>query len=760
MEYNKRFKSGSEIRLARIFDNDIKIIIPDLQRDYCWGETKCKTEPNKTLAFKFAEDLIKNFREKNNDPLPLGLIYGYEVPAGHIQLCDGQQRITTLYLLLGILNRRTQTLADRLISQREMDNNNEPYLQFAIRESTLYFMTDLVSNFFLSADKELKVKDIQKQNWYFKDYDLDPSVKSMLMSLKDMEEIVDNLQDDEPYRFAYYLCNNVRFIYYDMQTRLQGEETFVIINTTGESLSVTENIKPSFIKHYEDNSHSKQYVSDEWEEWESFFWQNRGNGNDTADAGMTEFFRWVSMLKYTEKGYQNKPKESKEWKEYTDLRQEGILHFHLGNFGLDELREYFDLVQRLFFEVNYLSNTPQDYLSPNASSKVNQMNWYRVLPLMKYLKRFPNATKRELMRFSEFLKHTSMVKSVSKSIADVLPSLLKGIEQMKSSEILELQNAGVSSILFTPEVLEKFRLCPQKRKDREVYEDELWKAEDQSIWVGEIMPLIQWAKRNGKFNLNEFCSYRDCVAELLGNGHNHDLLSQTLLVKNSPDYPCNCEKFMRSLTNCTFGSKDEEWREVIEKNTDVFGDIINSLRNIAPANYDKELQNQIDSNLTKITDPEKRLIASRPEFLQAINKNVQNRNSSMVLIQKTNATKAAYVQSFNWKLFVESEISINPLPAGWELQGYWWDNDGGCTYFHYSDSVTGILYRIDVAWRPDGKYHIGYFCKENGDTSVDCAVKGYSNRMVINKENNMFRISIPTSNTNMQVLNYIRRLMN
>ena len=32
------FESGKEYTLAEIFSGEIRIVIPDLQRDYCWGD--------------------------------------------------------------------------------------------------------------------------------------------------------------------------------------------------------------------------------------------------------------------------------------------------------------------------------------------------------------------------------------------------------------------------------------------------------------------------------------------------------------------------------------------------------------------------------------------------------------------------------------------------------------------------------------------------------------------------------------------------
>lgn len=33
-----KFISGNEYNLSQLFGGDNKIVIPDLQRDYCWGD--------------------------------------------------------------------------------------------------------------------------------------------------------------------------------------------------------------------------------------------------------------------------------------------------------------------------------------------------------------------------------------------------------------------------------------------------------------------------------------------------------------------------------------------------------------------------------------------------------------------------------------------------------------------------------------------------------------------------------------------------
>lgn len=133
------FITGETYTLAELFSENRFVIIPDLQRDYCWGN------PENELVSGFIGSLIKQFKEQEDEEFNLGLFYGYETPSNHIQLCDGQQRITTLFLLLGMLNHRIGLFQHNLISDFEYRHDDrEPYLSYAIRESSLYFVSDLV----------------------------------------------------------------------------------------------------------------------------------------------------------------------------------------------------------------------------------------------------------------------------------------------------------------------------------------------------------------------------------------------------------------------------------------------------------------------------------------------------------------------------------------------------------------------------------------------------------------------------------------
>lgn len=264
MEYSK-FNTGEKYTLSDIFSKNNKIIIPDMQRDYCWGGI---IKDDKTLVETFTQDLIDN-QDKND--LNLGLIYGYEEPLGHFQLCDGQQRITTLYLMLGLLNKKSIEDYTKLLisSNKELNDDKEPYLQYGIRESSLYFLSDLVSQYYLQKNNT-SVNEIRNQPWYFNEYNYDPSIVSMMEAMSTIEKLI---LDVDAENFVNFLSTQISFIYFDMGNRKNGEETFVVINTTGEPLSVTENLKPQLIK--KQNAEEQKKCSENWEEWETFFWQKK-----------------------------------------------------------------------------------------------------------------------------------------------------------------------------------------------------------------------------------------------------------------------------------------------------------------------------------------------------------------------------------------------------------------------------------------------------------------------------------------------------
>ena len=68
----KTLKTGESYNLTNIFSGEHnKIVIPDLQRDYCWGGKD-------NLVQDFVKHIIEKGYPNKDTNLQLGLLYGYE----------------------------------------------------------------------------------------------------------------------------------------------------------------------------------------------------------------------------------------------------------------------------------------------------------------------------------------------------------------------------------------------------------------------------------------------------------------------------------------------------------------------------------------------------------------------------------------------------------------------------------------------------------------------------------------------------------
>lgn len=306
---NKGLKNN-EYSLSQLFSNPLrKIIIPDFQRDYCWGD-KTHGENKTDIISNFLDTLIEEFDTNRDADVLLGKIDVYEHPTNYIYLTDGQQRLTSLYLLLGLLYRiesnelQKQKIKDCLITAYQ-----EPRLQYAVRESTVFFLHDLILDFCLEnkalledqyykAKQEKQIENdetliaytIKNQSWYFDEYNQDPSILSMLSTLGAIQKKKELLQAEG---FSTFLLEKIKIQYYDVQSKEHGEERFVIINTTGKSLTASENIKPILLANVGNTE-----LANQWEDRETYFWHNRDRDRKEviADHGVNDFLTWCFQI--------------------------------------------------------------------------------------------------------------------------------------------------------------------------------------------------------------------------------------------------------------------------------------------------------------------------------------------------------------------------------------------------------------------------------------------------------------------------------
>lgn len=84
---------------ALFSDKKANFLIPDYQRPYAWGEKECQTLWDDIFAFAFPDNDCDKF-DSDNDEYFLGPIVTFKNDSNQQEIIDGQQRLTTLMLLL------------------------------------------------------------------------------------------------------------------------------------------------------------------------------------------------------------------------------------------------------------------------------------------------------------------------------------------------------------------------------------------------------------------------------------------------------------------------------------------------------------------------------------------------------------------------------------------------------------------------------------------------------------------------------------
>lgn len=674
---NIRLKGGENYSLSVLFsgEND-KIVIPDLQRDYCWGNEDVN------LVGPFMDTLLG--LDKSQD-LTMGLIYGYfdELCPNHLQLCDGQQRLTTLFLTLGVLNRLTNgRYKDILMSQYELlDDDNEPYLLYSIRESSLYFISDLVTHYFLlTEDNDLKlnsIEDIKSCPWYLNSYKTDPTIASMVSAITTIEDKLHDKTLDVLEELGDFISGvkidkpHIDFLYYDMKNRHNGEETFVVINTTGEPLTANQNLKPVIIEY---NRNTVDNIEEKWEEMETWFWQHRDKSEKThtSDEGMAEFLRCTRLF------YSDSANEYVGSVENKDK-------FPYESISFEKIYSLFQVYKRIY-DVDFSERHDSQvyYNNKNNHGRYSAVQLYSLLPTLKYVMRFDvddTDIKRIYHIFSSIAKYQSVDNTKNKEGKTDVPVMraLAIIDDMTGKDVLCLKD---SSKLNEQESA-KLSFVSANLPNRDIAEKKLLEAEDIILFNRRIKTIIDWTDND----INRLDFYSKRIKEFWHGHLNSDIdpLRRALLTCKWECYPIPVE----NKTHKTLGWEMDEWYKFFVKNDILVKDFLESELSI------EDRIQQFDD----ISSPFYSIIKDE-SYLQSSNwKNLNDYGNIIILMEKERA-QANYCIFMNGVPYPKHELG-----GGWRTP-WRWGNLLFCDHAHYDLTIDYIYdencgYRI-LLW--SGKY--------------------------------------------------------
>ena len=227
---NEEIKNNDDIieNVKYIFKKRI-YNIPEYQRGYKWSEKDVNALLNDINNFQAEGDkfyCLQNItikKQKNSENI-------YEV-------IDGQQRLTTLSILLSYLGKTA-------LLKKENKENNEYNIQYSIREESKKFLYKLLE------EKEIDYLDnnLSYNDNFNKDYD-SQDVFHFCLAKHTIMNFFDKFDEDKKKSFTTKLLNNVKLIVNDVSSGndVKGETIFKNLNSNKVALEYYDLIRAIFI---------------------------------------------------------------------------------------------------------------------------------------------------------------------------------------------------------------------------------------------------------------------------------------------------------------------------------------------------------------------------------------------------------------------------------------------------------------------------------------------------------------------------------
>lgn len=296
-----------------------KIVIPIVQRDYAQG--RMSLEVNRIRA-RFLQVLYEALVEDKKTTLDF--IYGNVDEKGELIPLDGQQRLTTLFLLhYYIAQHEKVVLEDRVFLKN---------FTYKTRVSSRKFCEQLIL-FTPDFNQDNLSEQIRDEAWFLMEWENDPTVQSMLVML---DSIHDKFRTTEGL-WCKLMGDNISFYFLPLSKMGVTDELYIKMNSRGKALTRFEHFKAELkLKTKEvDQDLSKRIMSKIDREWTDILWpfRNSRTGNAQADAITDdEFMRYIHFISDIIR-YQNGEQEltdefeiiDKQFSKYCPVAKENLL---------------------------------------------------------------------------------------------------------------------------------------------------------------------------------------------------------------------------------------------------------------------------------------------------------------------------------------------------------------------------------------------------------------------------------------------------
>lgn len=294
---------------------ECRIVIPIIQRDYAQGR-----EGKEFLRQRFLASLKRALDDGTADVLSLDFVYGSQQD-DQLQPLDGQQRLTTLWLLHWYIALRAEKLAEAGERLRKFS--------YETRISARRFCEQLCTpaNFEAFQPNDHVVGFICQSTWFYSEWRQDPTIQAMLRMLggtsSNLCDGIEPLFQEVKVDFVRYWNSLVRdepdppIRFYRLQLEDFGltDDLYIKMNARGKQLTPFEHLKADLVGYLRDRADKAERESDEsqseWKmlandaegiphkldvDWEKLFWSKPRKGMEQEEVERSFDARYYAFL--------------------------------------------------------------------------------------------------------------------------------------------------------------------------------------------------------------------------------------------------------------------------------------------------------------------------------------------------------------------------------------------------------------------------------------------------------------------------------
>lgn len=271
--------SGAEYPLAKIFSSDFEYVIPSYQRPYAWSVDQ---------ASELFDDLFDFYTSEPEEGYFLGsIVLIKQESEPYSEVIDGQQRLTTLTILLSALasileGKQRDTLCKYIQEPGNEFEGLEPKTRLTLRERDRAFFSKYVQALDFEQLSGLDDKSLDNESQI-------NIKKNSQLFLQKIEKNLGNSADNIT-RFVTFLLKRCFLVAVSTPSQQSAFRVFSVMNSRGLDLQPTDIIKADIIGKLATDKERDEY-NERWEDMEV----------ELGRGGFNDLFTYVRMIYAKEK---------------------------------------------------------------------------------------------------------------------------------------------------------------------------------------------------------------------------------------------------------------------------------------------------------------------------------------------------------------------------------------------------------------------------------------------------------------------------